>query len=502
MELNEIKQKSISGAKWSIIFSVISLPLAYGTNIILGRIGPGVLGTYGVIIIFVSMVTTFILFGGETVLVKYLPEVGNPRQMSLIIGYLALSIAIATPFMLGLYFYPQVINFLLQNEIEPNLLRYLLLLIPVIILQHIVIFSLNGLMEIKLSVLSQRILTFGNFCVFSLFFLFSKNFFTSNYQSIIWITYSGLLLLTTIAAIFFLIKRLQEIKVKWELKPYLPKGFWRFALFIHASTLLTFAYDKTDQVFVLNYLSISELGLYLAVLQTAMFIRLTPQILGQVMLPTFSNLLAMHEIKMIQKGYNTVAKYNVLVSVPIALVCIFFSHQILAMFGPKFEGSHKVLVILSFFFGLGTMGQVNASLIMARGKTGLYFLNSSIQIGFQVIATLLLVQNFGSFGVAIAKGGGLLLAEIGLIVIVFSVLNLNIKIPRSFYAGTITIIAAALLYWFFCPGSFACSSLLFSLCITILLFGGGYSIRDFEFVLVNIIPNLNFAKNDRQRIKN
>ena len=495
MELNEIKEKSISGAKWAIILTAISLPLGYGTNIVLGRISPEALGTYGIIIIFVSIVITFILFGGNTALVKYLPEVGNSRQVSLIIGYLALSFIIAVPFMLGLYFCPQVINFLLKKGIEANLLTHLFLLIPVIILQQIIMFSLNGLMEIKLSVLSQRILSFGNFCIFSLIFLFFKNFFTGNYQSIILITYSGLLFSTTVIALFFLIKRLQELKTKWKVRPYFPKGFWRFALFVHASTLLSFAYNNTDQLLLLGYLSISQLGLYLAVLRTAMFIRLIPQILGQVMLPTFSNLLAMNEIKIIQKGYNMITKYNVLVSVPIALVCIFFPHQILALFGSKFEGSYGVLVVLAFFFGLGTMGQVNASLIVARGKSGLHFLNSSIQIGFQIAASLLLVQKFGSFGVAIAKGGSLLFAQIGLILIVFSVLNLNLKIPRSYYAGIITIMAAGLLYWFFHTQSFACASALFLLCITFLIIGGGYSRRDFEFILANMIPKSNFAKN-------
>ncbi|GAG75618.1 unnamed protein product, partial [marine sediment metagenome] len=65
MNTDEIIQKSISGAKWTVILSIVAMPLGYAINIILGQISPEALGIYGLLSIFILSVTTFILFGGS-----------------------------------------------------------------------------------------------------------------------------------------------------------------------------------------------------------------------------------------------------------------------------------------------------------------------------------------------------------------------------------------------------------------------------------------------------
>ncbi|GAG62927.1 unnamed protein product, partial [marine sediment metagenome] len=44
MNTDEIIQKSISGAKWTVILSIVAMPLGYAINIILGQISPEALG--------------------------------------------------------------------------------------------------------------------------------------------------------------------------------------------------------------------------------------------------------------------------------------------------------------------------------------------------------------------------------------------------------------------------------------------------------------------------
>jgi O-antigen/teichoic acid export membrane protein len=229
-----------------------------------------------------------------------------------------------------------------------------------------------------------------------------------------------------------------------NLKPYLPTRFWSFALFVHLSTIVFFAYDKIDQLFILNYFSIRELGLYYAALQTAMLIRFVPMLLGSVLLPTFSNLLASNEIGLIQKGYREVVRYNTLMVVPAALFCIFFSRQIMGLFGEAYVQNHLVLVILGICFMVSSIGGVNSSLIVAKGRTGVYLLNSIIQVVFQFVLMFFLIDRIGVLGLAIGRGAGVVLAQFGLIFIIYKLLDIDIKIPRAYtisiFTGIITLI--------------------------------------------------------------
>lgn len=482
MELNEIRQKSIFGAKWLVLLSAISLPLGYVSNIILGRISPQALGTYGIINIFITIIVTFILFGGGTVLIKYLPEVGNPRQRSFILGYLLLALGISVPFILLFLYYPQILNPLLSKAVRGTLSKYIVLIVPIVIIKQIVISSLSGLMEIKVSAIIQKVGSFGQFLIFAFLFLVFRDFFSNHYESIIWITYFVLLISTALFGLSFLIRKLQTIKEKWNLKPFLPQGFWKFGLFVHASSLLVFVYDQGDKLFIFGYFETAELGLYLAALNTALLIRFVPQLLAQILLPTFSNLLASKEEQFVQKAYYQVIRFNTLIIVPLGLACIFFSRQIMTFFGPEYIKNDFILVILAMFYSFSAIGTVAPSLIIAKGKTGWYFLTSVIQVIFQFLFTIFFIKNLGPLGAVIGKGGGLVIAQFGLAFISCRIINMNLKIPRAYFVGVVTTLLSVGFWHLFSLQNLFISSALFVGCFLIFLLAGEYTLEDINSV--------------------
>ena len=518
MNTDEIIQKSISGAKWTVILSVVAMPLGYAVNIILGRISPEALGIYGLLSIFVLSVTTFILFGGGNVIIKYLPEIDKDKKVSFLLSY-ALIVFLIAIFAIGLvYLYPQILERIFGQDFPSGILPYLIIFIPIITLYSIFDYALNGLMEIKTSVIIRQVIVYGNFIVFSILFLFYKDFFREH----LWMIIFGLsFVFYTVLGLLALSLTIRKMRitslnkktsqdyshdnsyinnnvVSWNsslpiaasklrnFRLYLPKKFWSFALFVHLSTIVFFAYDKIDQLFILNYFSIRELGLYYAALQTAMLIGFVPMLLGSVLLPSFSNLLASNEIGLIQKGYREVVRYNTLMVVPAALICIFFSRQIMGLFGEAYVQNHLVLVVLGMFYTFIPMAGVNYSLVIAKGRAGIALVNSSVQVGFQFILMLALISDYGVLGLAFGRGAGIVLSQIGLIFIVIKILDINLKIPRAYKIGILTGIVASILYIVINPQNIMTSLVLFFICLIFFFLGGQYSKKDIDFIFSHI----------------
>lgn len=481
MESQHIKKKSIAGAKYAVLSSLLSIPLTYGINVILGRISPEALGTYGLVLVFIAVITTFILFGGNTLVIKMLPEIKDDKKIPFLLTYLALTLFIAFIFIIFILFFPGVFKLITQINLTSMVFKFFILFIPVVIIQQIILYALNGMMEIKTSVLLEKLIPAGTFLFFLSLSIFYKEFIITNYEILIWVTYISLILISAILGGMLLIQRLKQKYRFNKVEFFIPNNFWPFALFVHASTLLFFFYDKVDNLFMVNYFSVSELGYYVAALQTAMLVTLIPSLLGRVMLPAFSNLLAANDTYLIRKGYEAIVKYIVIISVPIALFLMFFSKQVMGIFGASYITRSTPLVILSACFGLASMGQINSSLVMLKNKMGLYLLNSIIQISIQIILILLLIRTHEAVGVSIARAVGLLIAQIGLGLIVFKKLNLRLRFPKSYIGSVISLIVALSICFLFPGRNISVSSLSFIFSVLIVVIIGNYGVEDMLF---------------------
>ena len=50
------RERIISGMRWTLWLSVLAAPFSYGTTIILARAGPEVVGTYGLLLLYITIV--------------------------------------------------------------------------------------------------------------------------------------------------------------------------------------------------------------------------------------------------------------------------------------------------------------------------------------------------------------------------------------------------------------------------------------------------------------
>ena len=495
MEVEDIKQKSISGAKWAFVLSILALPIGYLTNIILGKVSPEALGIYSLLNIFENFVLTFIFFGGTNVLIKYLPEVNGNKKILFIKSYLIIIFAFILAFTILFHVYPHIWTIILGKSLPSYILTFFIYLTPVIVIYYFFDNVLNGLVEIKTAIIIRQLFTYGYFIIFTSLFVLNSDFFFQNIWIIIFSTYSIICIFSCILAFHLAFKKMigkkyfkfsNILKSFQSLNVYLPKKFLGFALFVQISTILVFAYDKLDQIFVLNYFGLNMLGFYFAAIQTSSLIRFIPLLMGNIMLPAFSNLLVLNESEPIQKGYSFLSKYTILIVVPIALLFVFFSKQIMGIFGPAYEDYDIILVILSLSLIFTSLGNINYALILSHGKARALLIVSVVQITLQLFLTFILIGEIGIMGIVIPKVIGVLIAQLCIFYILLNLIDLKIEIPSQYISSSVVGILALFIYLIFRPNTFLSSTLALTACILLFVYLARYRFRDIMFVINNI----------------
>lgn len=488
MKITEIKNKSMVGAKWTIILSTLAIPLSYMTNIVIGRISNEALGIYAFINIFISFVITFVLIGGNNVIVKFLPELKNKEKNHFLLNYFLIILLISILSILVLCFYPNSLEIVLGQSYPANIVPYLILFIPFIILYSVFDYTLVGLLEIKASTIIKQISVYGTFIIFSILLLFFPKIMTSDPWFMILIVILIFYILMTIMAFHIVYNKIINQKknnrpTNKEIFQY-PPGFWRYLIFVHISTILVFFYDKIDQLFIIGNLSVADLGVYYAALQTATLIRYIPMLIGNVSLPTFSNIFASDEKSLIPTVYKKIIKYTTLMTVFCSLGAIFYSKEIMGIFGSGYVVDHSILVILGFFFMPTSVGAILPSLILSKGKAGQYLINSIIQVSFQIGIILLLFNSLGVIGLAIGRGAGVIIAQVGLIIISYKILgDLKTTIPRNYLASIVVTFLSLGFYYWISDGGIIFSTISFFVCLLSFMFIGKYSKKDIMFII-------------------
>ena len=99
MEPEQLLKNSAVGAKWTLGLSLAVMPLSYATNIILARISPEALGTYGFLAVLISVVAAFFMFGGSQVIVRFLPQLAPEKKSAFLFSYAVLALGVASIFL-------------------------------------------------------------------------------------------------------------------------------------------------------------------------------------------------------------------------------------------------------------------------------------------------------------------------------------------------------------------------------------------------------------------
>jgi O-antigen/teichoic acid export membrane protein len=183
---------------------------------------------------------------------------------------------------------------------------------------------------------------------------------------------------------------------------YPERQVWSFSAAMIALTVAEFFMSQVDRVALGFYRNAREVGIYSIASAVVVYVPLVLSSINQIFAPTIADLHTRGEHALLARLFQSLTKWVLALTLPLALVIIVFARPLMRIFGPAFEPGWPILVI-------GTLGQlVNCGV----GSVG-YLLQMSgherqlmkVQVSMSIVMVILsagLVPAWGLAGAALA----------------------------------------------------------------------------------------------------
>jgi O-antigen/teichoic acid export membrane protein len=177
--------------------------------------------------------------------------------------------------------------------------------------------------------------------------------------------------------------------------------FW-FSAAVFGVSFLEFVLAQADKIMLGAFLDVRQVGIYAVAATLVAFVPVALQSVNQIFSPTIADLHARGEHALLGRLFQTLTKWILGLTLPLAFVMIVFSKPLMRLFGVAFEAGWIVL-------SLGALGQlVNAGtgsvgyLLLMSGNQARLIRVQVVMAVFMVASTFGLVRPFGMVGVALA----------------------------------------------------------------------------------------------------
>lgn len=227
-----------------------------------------------------------------------------------------------------------------------------------------------------------------------LLFLFKK--FNLSESNIIFAYAFSLSIIGLILLVFFP----KKSKVK---KDYAYKNIFRLSFPLLFSAAFIFISNWTDIFMLGNMVSTKDVGIYNASYKLATIALVVINSINVVLAPKISELFSQNKIEEINIEVQKATKLVSLITIPMVLVLIVFSEQLLGLFGAEFvEGKYALIIIsigLLFNALSGSVGQILS--MTSHQKTLRNF--TIVSAILNVILNYFLIKSYGFVGAALAS---------------------------------------------------------------------------------------------------
>jgi O-antigen/teichoic acid export membrane protein len=277
----------------------------------------------------------------------------------------------------------------------------------------------------------------------------------------------------TICAFFFMRKVIPYITKKTPESIFETKKIMSFSwpLFFVGFFDLINNYINT---LMLGYFKTStEVGIYGATWRTAFIIPIILDSFNSIFAPVISDLFNRKENKKLEDLFKIVARWIFTISLPVTIVLIFFSSEILSVWGQEYTlGATSLIIICLAQLINCTTGSVGFVLMMT-GHTKINLINNFIGLLLAVSLNLWLIPRYGVLGAALSLGT--VLAIINIIRLIEVYILFKIHPYRVQFYKPILSAGIALFFLFFGSKLFLHSPhVLLTIALGSLLFLGAY----------------------------
>jgi len=431
--------------RWVLWLTLLSTPFSYGITVLLARTGPAVLGTYATLAVYLGAVTCFLYLGGDTVLIKFLPELPPDRRAPFLLSY-ALVIGVWFCACLGaLAVWPGTLRYLLGATGDDSFRFLLVCLAPICLLLNLVVGALKGLLNLQLAHALLRSLTVAQCLVYAVLFLAFPTLLARQSGVLVWGLYLALALVAAVLGLLYLVRHRRILLTRAHVAFWLPPGFWAYTASAQAVSVVWFFLGQLDAVLIINFGDLADLGRYAAIMTVPMVARVASNLVIETLMPSLTNAWASGGPAAASEVFTMYWRLLLIVNTVVGGALVLFVGPISKLLGSEYVARQPLLVLVVLLVVLACPGWVGASLLASVGQQ-----HRSIWVGLGQLALFLglffaLWPAWRLTGALLAWGLALLASHSVLLVVAARCVPLDFSaLPEYFkFAGVIAVCAAA-----------------------------------------------------------
>lgn len=438
----------VSAAKGSGIMTIGKLYEYVGRFVIaflLARVlGADQFGLYSLALSAAAIVSTISLMGMDDAALRNIAIHASHKDEESLWGTLQLTIGfpISMSLILGavLYFFAEPIAEILFSEpLLVPMLRLVALIIPILTLSQILVFATRGFRRMDYGVIARDFIQLTiRFVLLVILAIINLNAFTAM------VTYAVADITATIALIYFLNKEFPLKRplrsAKWDVR-----GLLNFSLPFWFSDILN-SVRNNIQVMMLGSLStITSAGIFTIVDRVNLLSIITYRSVQTSIRPIIAELQSKDKWQDVGHLYQTSTRWALLVNIPMTLIMILFSKEILLLFGESFVEGGPALIILAVSEFVKVLTGMSGTIIDMSGLNRLKMVNTTIQVVLAVGLNVYLIPRWGLIGAAVAVFVSISIMNLLRMVQVYVIYRLspfNRLLLKPFVAGFAALISA------------------------------------------------------------
>lgn len=359
------------------------------------------LGLYYLGVSVVSTLAIISMAGTDMGIRRFVSIYHGAKDVGRMHGTLVTAFIVVVPLsiILGLALYLSsgtIANNIFSKPALSNVLKVLSLYLPFFAITSLCLAATQAMKYMQYKVYSMDMAnTILKFIFISIFFYFGLHLFGAVSAFVL------SMVVVTGLSIYFLRKVFpqngQGIKASLEFK-----NLFSFSIPQTFSNLLGRILKITDTLMLGYFILASGVGIYnvasrLLLLGSFIFVSF-----NTMFAPMIADLHHQGKHNQLEDLYKIVTKWVVTLSLPIFLFLIFFSNQILEIFGSDFVLGSTCLVILCIGQIINAATGPSGLMILMSGRPYINFFNNALALLLNVLLNLLLIPKYGIVGAAIA----------------------------------------------------------------------------------------------------
>ena len=416
-------------------------------EILLGRVlGAAGYGLYALGYSLTMIGSQISMLGLTNGVVRFVAKYKGVGDIKRVKGTLILAFVISTLASIAvggsLLFFSGRISRLFNMPELAGVLRAFACALPFYVIMLMVAFSARAFQRITYyTALRNIFLPVANIIIVSGIFLLGFRLLGAVYGFAIASAFSALLGLCLLKRLFPEI--ISGFKPFYELKKIL-----RFSvplLFVGFSYLIM---GQIDRIMLGYFKTSKDLGIYNAAANISHQPGVIVYSLSCIFSPIISDLHNRRRVDELAKLFKTVTRWGFSLSLPLTLILVLFSKQIVAIFGPEFTSGWLALVVLSLGYLIANAtGNMAGYVLQMSGKQDVQFINNLVMVFLNIGLNIWLIRIYGFLGAAIATALSVAVINIVTVIEVHKLLGMQ-PYETSYYKPLVAGLGAVLSFLF------------------------------------------------------